>query len=108
MYTLNPDDEFTVRVDKVYNAETKLDDYTVTISAVNKQGVSVSESFTESYSVSVGKNGNIGIYSMNDTVTFSRLTVESLNETAQTPVEDEPALPPEEEEETIPEEPSVQ
>ena len=108
LYTLNPDDEITVQVDKVYNAETKLDDYTVTISAVNKQGASVSESFTESYSVSVGKNGNIGIYSMNDTVTFSRLTVESLNETAQTPVEDEPALPPEEEEETIPEEPSVQ
>ena len=109
LYTLNPDDEITVQVDKIYNAETKLDDYTVTITAVNKQGVSVSESFTESYSISVGKIGNIGIYSMNDTVTFSRLTVESLNEDTQTSVENTSAILPEGgKEESVPEEPTVQ
>ena len=107
LYTLNPDDEITVKVDKVYNAATQLDDYTITISGTNKSGEFVSETFTESYSISVkmaGESDGIGLYSMNDTVTFSSLTVDVIEteDTEIVPEQPDAVLPDEDEDEEVP------
>ena len=108
--SLNPDDEITIRVDKVLDGN--MDVYTVTVSGQNTEGQTVSVTFIQAYSISVEyhtESAGIGLYSWNDTVTFSRLTVEPLNEDTQISVENTSAIFSEGgKEEFVHEEPTVQ
>ena len=77
--SLNPDDEITIKVDKVFDGN--MDVFTVTVSGTNTDGNYVSVSFEQAYSISVSHRAEtaaVGLYSWNDTVTFSSLTVDSI------------------------------
>ena len=76
--SLNPDDAITIKVDRIYDAQQNMDVYTVMVSGTNSEGEFVSVSFEQAYTTSVGKTGGIGLYSWNDTVTFSSLYVEKI------------------------------
>ena len=106
--SLKPDDLITIRVDRVYDAQQNRDVYTVTVSGTNSAGTPVSVSFEQAYSISVGKSGSIGLYSWNDAVTFSSLTVEEIEAGSSGTVEPEqPAVLPDDEDDPVPDETSA-
>ena len=106
--SLKPDDLITIRVDRLYDAQQNRDVYTVTVSGTNSAGTPVSVSFEQAYSISVGKSGSIGLYSWNDAVTFSSLTVEEIEAGSSGTVEPEqPAVLPDDEDDPVPDETSA-
>lgn len=56
--SLNPDDEITIKVDKVFDGN--MDVFTVTVSGTNTDGNYVSVSFEQAYSISVSHRAEIG------------------------------------------------
>lgn len=81
LHTLTATDTITLSVEKKYDAGRGLDSYNVTISGTNAQQQTVSETFTsDAFSVAVpyaARTAKVGLYSMNNTVTFTDFSVEA-------------------------------
>ena len=81
LHTLTATDTITLSVEKKYDAGRGLDSYNVTISGTNAQQQTVSEIFTsDAFSVAVpyaARTAKVGLYSMNNTVTFTDFSVEA-------------------------------
>ena len=84
LYTLNPTDTITVRVEKRLNATATADTYKVTVSA-DKNGTAISETpATIDFTVSAphaATQAKAGVYCFNDTLTVSDFKMQTLTDT---------------------------